>query len=44
MKLSRFDLAIWVTESQRWEIPGGTTGIMVGGHSRDIRLTGSVDV
>ncbi|KXN89831.1 putative beta-glucosidase L, partial [Leucoagaricus sp. SymC.cos] len=44
MKLTRHNLAIWETGSQRWEIPSGSTGILVGGHSRDIRLTGSLTV
>ncbi|KAF9454903.1 glycoside hydrolase family 3 protein [Macrolepiota fuliginosa MF-IS2] len=44
MSLSRFDLAIWGTTSQHWEIPSGSTGILIGAHSRDIRLTGSVTV
>ncbi len=44
MALSRFDLAIWNTANQRWEIPTGSTGILIGASSRDIRLTGSVTV
>ncbi|KAG2023257.1 cellulose-binding beta-glucosidase [Coprinopsis cinerea AmutBmut pab1-1] len=43
MELSRFDLAIWDTTGQRWRVPSGTTSILVGASSRDIRLRGSVE-
>ncbi|KAF9569768.1 beta-glucosidase [Agrocybe pediades] len=42
LQLSRFDLSVWNVVKQRWEVPSGTTGISIGGSSRDIRLTGSV--
>ncbi|KAF8203069.1 beta-glucosidase [Pholiota molesta] len=42
MQLSRFDLSIWDVVNQRWSIPSGQTGILIGASSRDIRLTGSI--
>ncbi|TEB39167.1 cellulose-binding beta-glucosidase [Coprinellus micaceus] len=42
MELSRFDLSIWDTAGQRWRVPAGTTDVLVGASSRDIRLRGSV--
>ncbi|CAA7266631.1 unnamed protein product [Cyclocybe aegerita] len=42
LELSRFDLSIWNVAAQRWQVPTGQTGILVGASSRDIRLTGSV--
>ncbi|TFK40959.1 glycoside hydrolase family 3 protein [Crucibulum laeve] len=42
LQLSRYDLSIWNVVTQRWQIPSGATGILVGASSRDIRLTGSV--
>lgn len=41
-QLSRLDLSIWDVGKQRWSIPSGSTGILVGASSRDIRLTGSI--
>jgi len=41
-QLSRLDLSIWDVGKQRWSIPNGSTGILVGASSRDIRLTGSI--
>ncbi|KAF9480035.1 beta-glucosidase [Pholiota conissans] len=42
MQLSRFDLSIWDVVNQRWSIPGGQAGILIGASSRDIRLQGSI--
>ncbi|KAF9056377.1 glycoside hydrolase family 3 protein [Panaeolus papilionaceus] len=42
MQLSRFDLSIWDTARQRWQIPSGSIGIQVGASSRNIRLTGTI--
>lgn len=44
MQLSRFDLSVWNVVTQRYELHTGGTGISVGASSRDIRLTGSLDV
>lgn len=41
-QVSRYDLSTWNVLTQRWEIPSGSTGVMVGASSRDIRLTGSI--
>jgi len=41
-QLSRLDLSIWDVGKQRWSIPSGSIGILVGASSRDIRLTGSI--
>ncbi|KAL5495327.1 hypothetical protein ACEPAI_790 [Sanghuangporus weigelae] len=44
MQLSRFDLSIWNVVTQRYELHSGTTGISIGASSRDIRLTGSIQI
>ncbi|KAL5519008.1 hypothetical protein ACEPAH_691 [Sanghuangporus vaninii] len=44
MQLSRFDLSIWNVLTQRYELHSGTTGISIGASSRDIRLTGSIQI
>ncbi|THH08730.1 hypothetical protein EW145_g2510 [Phellinidium pouzarii] len=44
MQLSRFDLSIWDTVAQRYELHMGETGISIGASSRDIRLTGFITV
>ncbi|KAI0815283.1 glycoside hydrolase family 3 protein [Irpex lacteus] len=41
-QVSRYDLSTWNVLTQRWEIPSGSTGVLVGASSRDIRLTGSI--
>ncbi|KAF9535818.1 beta-glucosidase [Crepidotus variabilis] len=42
LQVSRFDLSIWNTAAQRWDIPSGDISVFVGASSRDIRLTGSI--
>ncbi|KAI0702482.1 glycoside hydrolase family 3 protein [Cytidiella melzeri] len=42
LQLSRYDLSIWNVATQQWEIPGGSTGVLVGASSRDIRLRGAI--
>jgi len=41
--LTRYDVSIWDTDSQRWVIPDGTFGVTVGASSRDQRLTGNLN-
>lgn len=43
-KLSRYDISVWDTVSQRWVIPSGKFTVTVGASSRDRRLTGSFTV
>lgn len=42
--LRRKDMSYWDVVSQNWIVPSGTFSISVGSSSRDIRLTGSIDV
>ncbi|KAI0781584.1 glycoside hydrolase family 3 protein [Irpex lacteus] len=42
-QLSRYDLSTWNVLTQRWEVPSGSAGVLVGASSRDIRLTGSIN-
>jgi beta-glucosidase len=42
--LTRYDISIWSTVNQRWEIPSGQFGVAVGASSRDRRVTGSFTV
>jgi beta-glucosidase len=44
MQLSRYDLSVWSVVGQRWEVPRGRTGIVVGASSRDRRLTGGIEL
>ena len=44
LELTRFDLCIWSVPDQRYELHVGSTGISIGASSRDIRLTGTLDV
>ena len=37
-------LAYWDTTSQRWITPGGNVSVLVGSSSRDIRLSGEIQV
>jgi len=41
-KLRRRDLSVW--DSGRWVVPSGEFEIVVGGSSRDVRLTGKIVV
>ncbi|KAK4098148.1 glycoside hydrolase family 3 protein [Parathielavia hyrcaniae] len=43
-KLRRRDLSYWDVGRQQWVVPAGTFGVRVGASSRDIRLTGSLQV
>ncbi|KAJ6504672.1 glycoside hydrolase family 3 protein [Mycena vitilis] len=42
IQLSRFDVATWDVVHQRWQVPAGKIGILIGASSRDIRLNGSL--
>lgn len=42
--LTRYDLSIWDTGSQKWVIPSGSFGVTVGASSRDKRLTGHLNL
>ncbi|EKM48811.1 glycoside hydrolase family 3 protein [Phanerochaete carnosa HHB-10118-sp] len=44
MGLSRYDLSIWNVVEQRWTIPSGDFGIVVGASSRDVRLSSELTV
>ena len=44
LQLTRFDLCVWSVTDQRYELHTGSTGISIGASSRDIRLTGTLDV
>ncbi|KAH7104209.1 glycoside hydrolase superfamily [Auriculariales sp. MPI-PUGE-AT-0066] len=44
LSLSQYDLSIWNTAAQRWDIPSGTFTISVGASSRDRRLTASLTI
>jgi beta-glucosidase len=43
-ELTRRDLSIWDVLSQQWQIQGGNYTLFVGASSRDIRLTGDIQV
>lgn len=43
-ELSADDLAIWDEARNAWATPSGTVGLQVGSSSRDIRLSGELDV
>ncbi|KAI0010234.1 glycoside hydrolase family 3 protein [Xylariaceae sp. FL0662B] len=43
-ELSRRDLSIWDVVSQKWVVQRGNYPVYVGASSRDIRLTGSIDI
>jgi beta-glucosidase len=43
-KLRKRDLSYWDVGRQQWVVPSGRFTISVGASSRDIRLTGSIDV
>ncbi|KAH8199034.1 hypothetical protein TruAng_006820 [Truncatella angustata] len=43
-ELTRRDLSVWDVVSQEWKIQEGNYSIFVGASSRDIRLTGNVQV
>lgn len=43
-ELTRRDLSIWDVETQQWTIQDGFYTVFVGASSRDIRLTGSIQV
>lgn len=42
--LSRYDLSIWDSKKQGWRRPDGPIGITVGRSSRDMRLSGVVQI
>ena len=42
--LRRRDLSYWDVRSQNWIVPSGSFGVSVGASSRDIRLTGKIEV
>ena len=42
--LRRRDLSYWDTPSQNWIVPRGAFAVHVGPSSRDLRLTGKLDV
>ena len=44
IQLSRYDFSVWDVVNQRWEIPSGTYGVVVGASSRDVRLQGEIEV
>ncbi len=44
LSLTGRDFAFWSTSARRWRIEGGRFGIGVGASSRDIRLTGSLEL
>ncbi|KAK0208537.1 glycoside hydrolase family 3 protein [Desarmillaria ectypa] len=44
MELSRYSFAIWDVKAQKWSIPSGTSKISVGSSSRNIRLTGTLQL
>ncbi|KAI0082198.1 glycoside hydrolase family 3 protein [Panus rudis PR-1116 ss-1] len=41
-QLSQYDLSVWNVVKQRWEVPEGETGVLIGASSRDIRLRGTL--
>ncbi|KAK5991544.1 Beta-glucosidase cel3A [Cladobotryum mycophilum] len=42
--LRKRDLTYWDTKSKKWVVPSGTFKVSVGASSRDIRLTGTINV
>ncbi|KAK4156122.1 beta-glucosidase cel3A [Chaetomidium leptoderma] len=42
--LRRRDLSYWDSARQQWVVPAGRFGVSVGASSRDVRLTGSIEV
>ncbi len=42
--LRRRDLSYWDVKTQNWIVPSGSFGVSVGASSRDIRLTGKLDI
>ena len=42
--LRKRDLSYWDVKTQNWIVPSGSFAISVGASSRDIRLTGKLDV
>ncbi|KAL0950918.1 hypothetical protein HGRIS_007675 [Hohenbuehelia grisea] len=44
IQLSQFDLSVWDVATQQYKVHSGKTGILIGASSRDIRLTGSIDL
>lgn len=42
--LRRRDLSYWDTGRQQWVVPGGKFAVAVGASSRDLRLSGSLQV
>ena len=44
VELDPRSLAYWDTTSQRWITPGGNVSVLVGSSSRDIRLSGEIQV
>ncbi|KAI8957341.1 glycoside hydrolase family 3 protein [Daldinia sp. FL1419] len=43
-ELKRRDLSFWDTEKQNWVVPSGVFNFTVGASSRDIRLSGTLEV
>lgn len=43
-KLTRRDLSVWDTEKQAWDLQSGEYSVYVGASSRDIRLTGKINI
>jgi beta-glucosidase len=42
--LTRRDLSVWDTEQQAWNLQSGEYNVYVGSSSRDIRLTGKINI
>ena len=42
--LRRRDLSYWDVKSQNWIVPSGSFAVSIGASSRDIRLTGKIEV
>lgn len=42
--LRRKDLSHWDVPTQNWNVPKGSFGVSIGASSRDLRLTGSLEV
>jgi beta-glucosidase len=43
-QLTRRDLSVWDTEKQAWNLQSGEYNVYVGASSRDIRLTGKINI
>ncbi|KAH8100581.1 glycoside hydrolase family 3 protein [Cristinia sonorae] len=41
-QLSRYDLSVWSVVRQRWEVPNGAIGVMVGPSSRNLPLKATI--